>query len=150
MISSITYTIMTINSFSYTANKSIQYGIGCTKQALPRLLNQFDAKKAMIICGKSLATKTKVIKTIEGILGDAHAVTFSEISQHAPVEAIERALKQFKDSGADVLISVGGGSPIDSTKAMSYWNHEQHGSFITHIAIPTTLSAAEYRLGVFH
>jgi len=48
-----------------------------------------------------------------------------------------------KDRGADVLISVGGGSPIDSAKAIAYQIHEQTGNWIPSIAVPTTLSVAE-------
>ena len=49
-------------------------------------------------------------------------------------------------SGADFIIGVGGGSPIDASKAMSYWIHERDSSrpYVKQIAIPTTLSAAEY------
>lgn len=48
-----------------------------------------------------------------------------------------------KDSSIDTLISIGGGSPIDSAKAISYRSHEKTGKYLYHIAIPTTLSAAE-------
>lgn len=48
-----------------------------------------------------------------------------------------------KDSGADVLISIGGGSPIDSAKAVAYNIHKETGKWIPSIAVPTTLSVAE-------
>lgn len=43
----------------------------------------------------------------------------------------------------DTIISVGGGSPIDSGKAISYRLHEKSGKWLHHISIPTTLSVAE-------
>lgn len=46
-------------------------------------------------------------------------------------------------SGCDILVSVGGGSPIDSAKAIAQNIHKQKGHWIPSIAIPTTLSAAE-------
>ena len=53
-----------------------------------------------------------------------------------------------KDDKIDTIISVGGGSPIDSAKAISYRLNEQSpGKFLYHITIPTTLSAAECTLG---
>ncbi|CCG84132.1 protein of unknown function [Taphrina deformans PYCC 5710] len=131
-------------TYAYTTNQTVQYGPGCTSTALPKLLQRFGAKKALIVCGTSLATKTNVIKSITDILGSAHAGTFTDIGQHAPIEGIERGLRQYTDSGADCIVSVGGGSPIDATKAMSHYSNERHGRFITHIAIPTTLSAAEF------
>ena len=41
------------------------------------------------------------------------------------------------------MISVGGGSPIDSAKAIAYNLHQDTGNWIPNIAIPTTLSVAE-------
>jgi alcohol dehydrogenase class IV len=46
-------------------------------------------------------------------------------------------------SGCDVLISIGGGSPIDSAKAIAYNIHQETGKWIPSIAVPTTLSVAE-------
>jgi alcohol dehydrogenase class IV len=45
---------------------------------------------------------------------------------------------------------VGGGSPIDASKAMIYqMQQENGGEFIRQIAIPTTLSAAEFTVSLF-
>lgn len=95
--------------------------------------------------------QTNVVTTIEGILKDngAFAATFSDIGQHAPVQGIIRGLEAFKAAGADIIISVGGGSPIDASKAIVYRLHQQTGGkFLNHIAIPTTLSAAEHRVSL--
>ena len=48
-----------------------------------------------------------------------------------------------KDSSIDTVISIGGGSPIDSAKAISRRTHERSNKYLYHITIPTTLSAAE-------
>ena len=104
-----------------------------------------SSSKAFIITGSSLATKTPLVKKVEELLGkDHHAGTFANIKQHAPVEQLDEATDAVaKDSNIDTLISIGGGSPIDSAKAISYRTHEKSGKFLYHITIPTTLSAAE-------
>lgn len=110
------------------------------------LLSQLPSSnsKAFIITGNSLATKTPLVKDLQTLLAKHHAGTFSKIGQHAPVAQLDEATSLItKDNTIDTLISLGGGSPIDSAKAISYRNHQKTGRFLHHICIPTTLSAAE-------
>lgn len=100
--------------------------------------------KAFIITGNSLATKTPLVKQVEELLKDRHAGTFSKIGEHAPIAQLDEATQIVeKDSSVDTVISIGGGSPIDSAKAISHRLHEKSGKWLYHIAIPTTLSASE-------
>ena len=59
---------------------------------------------------------------------------------------IDAGVSALKRSNADVIVSVGGGSPVDASKVMIYRLHQEspETKFLPHIAIPTTLSAAEY------
>jgi alcohol dehydrogenase class IV len=84
---------------------------------------------------------------VEGILREHnhYAATFYDIGEHSPVSGIRAGVEAFKKSGADIIVSVGGGSPIDASKAIIFFLHEElGGKFLPHIAIPTTISAAEY------
>lgn len=103
------------------------------------------SSKAFIITGNSLATKTSLIQQVEELLGkERHAGTFSNIKEHAPVAQLDEATELVgKDPHIDTVISIGGGSPIDSAKAISYRLHEKTGKFLFHISVPTTLSAGE-------
>jgi alcohol dehydrogenase class IV len=103
------------------------------------------SSKAFIITGSSLATKTPLVKDVEQLLGPSkHAGTFSKIGEHAPVAQLDEATQIVeKDGSVDTVISIGGGSPIDSAKAISYRLHEKTGKWLYHVAIPTTLSASE-------
>ncbi|BFZ58240.1 hypothetical protein PYCC9005_005302 [Savitreella phatthalungensis] len=132
-------------TYAYTGNRTVQYGVGSIDR-LPELLERFGKNKALIVTGNSLANKTKVIQNIQKILGDHHAETFTSIGEHAPVEGIEQALKILKEKKGDCIISVGGGSPIDACKAIKYYAKERNilDQDLFHIAVPTTLSAAEW------
>lgn len=80
---------------------------------------------------------------------DGYGTTFWEIGQHSPIAAIRAAGKIFTDSGCDIIVSVGGGSPIDAAKAILYYlQQERGGETLLQIAIPTTLSAAEYSVRI--
>jgi alcohol dehydrogenase class IV len=102
---------------------------------------------ALISFFPSHATQTDVVKKVEGILHEQnrHAATLYNIGEHSPISGIRAGVDTFKQSGADIIVSVGGGSPTDSSKAIIYFLHEElGGDFVRQIAIPTTLSAAEY------
>lgn len=101
--------------------------------------------KAFIVTGNSLATKTPLIGDLEALLGsDNLAGTFSDIKEHATSAKLDEVTTQVRQNAAiDTIISVGGGSPIDSAKAIIFRIHEISGRWLTHITIPTTLSAAE-------
>ncbi|KAJ3173336.1 hypothetical protein HDU87_007710 [Geranomyces variabilis] len=148
----------------YEPNKlqALRYGANVVRDHLLAALPT-PTSRAFIVTGTSLATRTPLIKDLEQLLvgggGDAdpqstqknrHAGTFAHIKQHAPVEQLDEATRLIlRDENIDTIISVGGGSPIDSAKAIIFRVHEQKKtrdrptSWLRHIAIPTTLSAAE-------
>ncbi|KAL9043253.1 MAG: hypothetical protein Q9214_003554 [Letrouitia sp. 1 TL-2023] len=101
--------------------------------------------RAFIITTSSLATKTPLVRNVESLLTSKHYVaTFSSIRQHAPIAQLDEATDLVcKDLAIDTIISIGGGSPIDSAKVVDHRFHEKTGRYLFHITIPTTLSAAE-------
>ncbi|KAF2009814.1 hypothetical protein BU24DRAFT_400279 [Aaosphaeria arxii CBS 175.79] len=122
--------------------KLLIYGRGTSKQ-LSDVVAELGGTKAFIITGRSLYEKTPVIKEIEKSLGPVHGGTFSKIGQHAPIGDIKDATTLMAQSGSDILIAVGGGSPIDSAKAIAHNIHQETGKWVASIAVPTTLSVAE-------
>ncbi|KAL5528036.1 hypothetical protein ACEPAF_7172 [Sanghuangporus sanghuang] len=139
-------------SYAYTDPlKGVYYGPGSLKDALPKLLKTLQVKKALVVTGKTLHTKTDVVRKVEQVLKsqNAYGDTFWEIGEHAPVAGINAGINAFNRAGADFIVSVGGGSPIDASKAIAYRIHDKNPAkeYLKHIAIPTTLSAAEYTAG---
>jgi len=138
-------------SYAYTDMlKGLYYGPGSLKTALPKLLNTLGTNKAFVVTGKTLNNKTDIVRRVENVLKerDAFGATFYEIGEHSPIADIKKGVQALRDSGADVVVSVGGGSPIDAAKAIIHtFQKEFGGDFYRHIAIPTTLSAAEYTAG---
>ncbi|KAM0798407.1 hypothetical protein BDR22DRAFT_809130 [Usnea florida] len=126
----------------------LYYGPSSVHDNLVACLPSASSSKAFIITGSSLASKTPLIQQVEKLLGSKHhAGTFTSISQHAPVAELDKATDAVqKDPSIDTIISIGGGSPIDSAKAISYRNYEKSNKYLYHITIPTTLSAAECTL----
>jgi alcohol dehydrogenase class IV len=102
-----------------------------------------SSERAFVVTGRSLYEKTDLVRRIEALLGSRHAGTYSTMGQHTPGSAVERTAKAAR--GSDLLVSVGGGSVIDGTKAVA-----RELGYPAHIAVPTTLSGAEWahRVGV--
>src|SRR5215203_4275995 len=102
-----------------------------------------SSDRAFVITGRTLYEKTDLIRRVEALLGEKHAGTYSGMGQHTPGSSVERAAEEAR--GSDLLLSVGGGSVVDGTKAVARkLGHPMH------VAVPTTLSGAEWahRVGV--
>ena len=96
-----------------------------------------DFDRVFVITGRTLYAETDLVRRIEGMLGEKHAGTFSGMGQHTPGSAVAKAAEEVGE--ADLLVSVGGGSVIDGTKAVAV-----RLDYPAQIAIPTTLSGAEW------
>lgn len=99
--------------------------------------------RAFVVTGRSLYEKTDLVRRVEALLGEKHAGTFSGMGQHTPGSSVQEAAREAR--GSDLLVSVGGGSVIDGTKAVA-----RELGYPAHVAVPTTLSGAEWahRVGV--
>lgn len=98
--------------FTFLDIDHIIYGPGSSKQ-LEDEIKRLNVSKALIVTGQSLATKTNVVKTVETLLGQAHVGTFTNIKQHAPIQDIKFGVQLLREKNVDIIISIGGGSPID-------------------------------------
>src|ERR687893_2347426 len=101
--------------------------------------------RAFVVTGRTLNEKTDLVRRVEALLGERHACTHVGMGEHTPGSAVELAAGEAESAGADLLVSVGGGSVIDGTKAVA----RQLG-YPAQVAVPTTLSGAEWahRVGV--
>lgn len=123
----------------------IRSGVGIV-EVLREEVERIGGSRALILTGNTLATKTGLVKRLEGILGDRCAGVFPGTKQHVLKQSVLEAVEQTKACGADTLISFGGGSPNDTAKMVAYLLIEEGLEAPAQIAIPTTLSAGEFTL----
>lgn len=88
----------------------------------------------MVLCTPE---QTAVAKRVQDILGSIAVSVFSGAAMHTPVSVTDAALSQVKESGADGIVSVGGGSTIGLGKAISV------RTGLPHLCIPTTYAGSE-------
>jgi len=84
------------------------------------IIKDFDPKRVLIITDAGIM-KTDIIKTIKSLLDkDRYRVDiFDGCREEAPITIIEELRQKIKAGGYDVLIGVGGGSTLDTTKVVS-------------------------------
>jgi len=95
----------------------IVFGAGAVGR-LGELVERCGGKRALVLCGATVSRGEMLAKVKAG-LGDKLAAVFAEVQSHTPIEMVDRALAQFRASGADAIVTVGGGSAIDAGKAIS-------------------------------
>ncbi len=107
-------------------------------------------KKAFIVTGK-VVTKMGTVKILTDYLDkwDISYEIFNDITGEPTDEMIQAGVKAYEDCGCDFLIGIGGGSPLDSVKAIAamsvlegsiadYMGIEIKGNFPPMVLIPTT------------
>jgi len=79
-----------------------------------------EAKRVFLITSPSVAMQTPLFERAKEALGDRLKGHFQECAPHTPIPLILEAAKQAREVSADCLISLGGGSAIDTAKAVSF------------------------------
>ena len=130
--------------YSYLPIERVHFG----PETISRLAEELDrikSQRPFVMTGKTIAEKTRLVDAVEKASGRKLAGVFSGVKQHAPISGIKQAISQAQKARADSLVSLGCGSPIDSTKVVVKELSENFAKpIIAHLAIPTTLSAAEF------
>src|SRR5215470_6976971 len=118
--------------------------------ALGQELERRGLKRAIVVTGKTLGGSA-LLERVTVAAGARCVAVFKGARQHVPRSTANELQALIDRENADSLVSFGGGSPIDTCKVASHAFLDRPatagGREIIHIAIPTTLSAAEYTHG---
>lgn len=152
-------------TFIFLPQEKVIFGPGTINQ-LGAELDRLNRRRALVITGNSLAKKTNLLDRLKDILGSRLVEVFFPISQHVPRRDVLAAAQKAREAQADILISLGGSSPVDGTKGVALClsadidSEEQLDGYrrggeaksilqepLPHIAVTTTLSAGEFTSG---
>jgi maleylacetate reductase len=132
---------------------------------------RLGARRVFVTTTKSVAQSALLADVIKE-LGDRYAGVYAGITAHSPRPCVVEGAQRAREARADLIVTVGGGSAIDATKVMliALWQNvtaiEELDAYragrpkegaappsesirppadaIRMIAVPTTLSAAEF------
>jgi len=86
---------------------------------LPAELKRRGARRAFIVCGRSVSRKTPLVSRMRTILGDSLAGVFDEMAKESPLSAVLAARDAAREARADLLIAVGAGSVVQGTRVVA-------------------------------
>ncbi|WP_342660469.1 Maleylacetate reductase [Rhodococcus ruber] len=116
----------------HTLGQRILFGSGRASHHLRLAVDEAGAASPMVIAGSS----DRAIA--DAVLADLpYAVRFDEVRPHVPSELAERARVVARKAGADLLVSIGGGSTTGLAKAVALTTG------LPIVAVPTTYAGSE-------
>ena len=139
-----------MEAFEFFIPQNIMVGAG-TMAKLPECAKKLGGSHAMLISGPTLRKMGIVDKAADYLKEAGMKVDiFTDVEANPSVTTVEKATEAFKEAGADFIVALGGGSPMDVAKAVGVTAkfggsiteyegaHKVPGKIIPLIAIPTT------------
>ncbi len=109
-----------MKNFKYYAPTYVEFGKG-TELKVGQLVKQFGGSKVLLHYGGQSAIKSGLLATVEDCLRKAcvEYVKLGGVVPNPRVSMVRKGIEICKQEGIDFLLAVGGGSVIDSCKAIS-------------------------------
>jgi maleylacetate reductase len=154
--------------YRYPQMERVIYGSPLA-EVLAAEVDRLDARAVFVLASGTLARDTDVVTTVRRVLGNRCAGVAGKIGAHTPRADVVDAANAAREAGADLLLTVGGGSITDAAKMIGLClgndvkepagldayravvssdgttrRPSVNAPGVRFIAIPTTLSAGEF------
>jgi alcohol dehydrogenase class IV len=133
-------------------------------EAVSELVGRYQAQRVFLMVSGTLNRETDEIDKLRRALGNHCVGTFDRMPAHTPRSAVIAAAEQAREAGADLIVTLGGGSITDGAKAVQLalandirtpealdrvrtgkdGPPSMNPPKVRQISIPTTLSAGEF------
>ncbi len=150
--------------YQYLPVERIHYGENVVSKQLLTELKKLEGARILIVTTNSLLNTHAYQQLIESLHANQILTYITIVKQHVPGDMLMSNASQIVQFDPDVIISCGGGSPIDAAKILSFVLTENIRSetqlypysenikekrlaiqnCLPHFSIPTTLSASEF------
>jgi maleylacetate reductase len=154
--------------FNFLAQERVHFGVSAAEGIAAEAATR-GATRIFVVTSRSLNRHTTAVKDALAPVQDRVVGLFDECIEHTPRDTVLTLTRRLREAQADLIVSIGGGTVIDTVKvalvclaenvddvdAMSQWHMRvaPDGSRVTpqprmppcrQIAVPTTLSGAEF------
>jgi maleylacetate reductase len=138
-------------------------------EAVAAQAQRLDARRVFLMVSGTLNRETDEVERVRRALGERYAASFDRMPPHTPRRAVIEAAQGAGEAGADLLVTVGGGSITDGAKAVQLCLANDvrtpaaldalravpgpdgalgppkcNGPRVRQVSVPTTLSAGEF------
>ncbi len=151
----------------FTAMNRVIFGQPAA-EAIVGEADRLGAKRVFVLTGRTLNKRTEEIARVRQALGARFAGVHDDMPAHSPREAVIACANAAREAGADLLVTLGGGSVTDGGKAVTICLEHNISDVdgmepfrsvveggkrripdfrapkVRQIAVPTTLSAGEF------
>jgi len=159
---------MQTGTYRFPAMDSVVYGRPFA-EALKEEVERAGAHAVFLLASGTLSRETDTVEQLRNALGNSLAGVYAKIGSHTPRADVAAAANQAREAGADMLVTLGGGSCTDAAKMVALClgngvsapeqldalrnrvaadgtiaRAEVKRPSVRTICIPTTLSAGEY------
>ena len=110
-----------MKDFNFYAPTRVVFGRNSEEQ-LPQLLRQYGGHKVLLHYGGGSARRSGLLDKVEGMLSEA-GIPFVELGGVVPnplLSKVKEGIALCREQQVDFILAVGGGSVIDSAKAIGY------------------------------
>src|SRR5271169_215879 len=157
--------------YRFPAMESVVFGTPYA-EALAQQVDRLDARAVFVLASGTLTRETDLVERLRLILGNRFAGVCAKIGAHTPRIDVVVAANMAREAGADLIVTLGGGSVTDAAKMVGLClgngvtapeqlddyraaiaadgtarRPEVKAPGVRMIAIPTTLSAGEFSAG---
>ena len=143
----------------FTKMEEVIYGRPAA-EAVAELAKSHGAGRVFVMASGTLNQKTDEVEKLRRALGNKCVGTFDRMPAHSPRSAVIAAAEQARETRADLIVTMGGGSVTDGAKAVQLClandirspeamdniraPAELKPPAVPQISVPTTLSAGEF------
>jgi len=157
-----------VASYAYLPLERVVFGQPAAEAAAAEAA-RIGARRVFIVASKTLSRETQVIRTVADALGGRYAGLFDNCIAHTPWPSVVEAANAVRAAGPDLILTLGGGTPIDTVKILQIClahgvtrteeldalhasigpdgkrvNPDIKPSPVRQVVVPTTLSGAEF------